>query len=116
MSHPHSPTSAGTIVPTICSFLCLGLQALTVAVCYFFVASPGPDPATADDLVKHWLAILAALGGAFIGVCLLSIISIVFGVVARRSGWGLLALALNAVAFLGTAVPLLLLILTPRTQ
>jgi hypothetical protein len=116
MTDPRFPTYAGTNVPTICSFLCLGLQALTVAVCYFFVASPGPDPATAEDVVKGWLAVLAALFGAFVGVCLLSAIGVAFGIAARRSGWGLLALVLNAVAFLGTTVPLLLLILTPRVQ
>ena len=87
-----------------------------VAACYLFAATPGPNSGTADDVVKGWLAVLAALVGAFIGVCLLAAIGTGFGVAARRTGWGLLALVLNAVVFLGTAVPMLLLFLTPRSQ
>ena len=101
---------------TICSFVCLGAQVVWVAACFHFAASPGPTSATADDVVKGWLAVLAAMVGAFVGVCLLSAVGTAFGVAARRTGWGLLALVLNAVAFLGTAVPMLLLVLMPRSQ
>ena len=59
MPDQRSPPSAGINVPAVCSFLCLGLQALTVAVCYFFVVSPGHAQATAEDVVKGWLAVLA---------------------------------------------------------
>jgi len=57
---------------TICSFACLGAQVVWVATCYLFAATPGPDAGTAEDVVKGWLAVLAAMAGAFVGVCLLS--------------------------------------------
>ena len=103
-------------IATNCSFAFLGAQALWVAACYFFVASSGTDTGSAEGMVKGWLAVLIAMFGAFIGVCLLSAVGVAFGVAARRTGWGLLALVLNGAAFLLTAVPMLLLFLTPRAQ
>jgi hypothetical protein len=58
--------------------------------------------------------LFAGLLVAAIGVCFLSAAGTAFGVTARRSGWGVLALILNALVFLGTGIPLLLLFATPR--
>jgi hypothetical protein len=111
MSELALPVRSSSNTLTIVSFVCLALQPLWIAACYLLAASPGPDQPTADDVVKGEIAVFAAAGAAFVGICLLSVIGVAFGIAARRSGWGLLALVLNAVVFLGTTVPLLLLIL-----
>jgi hypothetical protein len=87
-----------------------------LALCCLFASQFSSEPDTAENLVKGWLAALGAMAGAFVGVCLLSAVNVAFGFAARRSGWGLLALLLNVVTFLGTSVPMLLLALAPRGQ
>jgi hypothetical protein len=112
---PQEPARSGRVA-AVCSFVCLGAQAVWLALCYLFATRPSPEPASAENVVEGWLAVLGAMIGAFVGVCLLSAVGVAFGVAGRRSGCALLALLLNAVMFLGTSVPMLLLLLTPKTQ
>ena len=109
-----SPARASTNVLAVVSFACLALQALWVAACYLFAARPGPDQATAEDVVKGWIAVLAAMFGVSSVSACCRRLALLSG--SPRLGWGVLALVFNAVAFLGTAVPLLLLILTPKAS
>jgi hypothetical protein len=98
----------------ICSFACLGAQAVWVAFCYVFVAQSGPVAAGSYAPLVEFLMLFTGLLVAAIGVCFLSAAGTAFGALARRSGWGVLALILNALVFLGTGIPLLLLFTTPR--
>lgn len=112
------PTQPVGRTATICSFACLGAQAVLVALYYLFmahlVAQSDSVAQSGPNWLGRWLAglvfLFAAALVAALGVCALAAVGMAFGVAARRSGWGVLALILNALVFLGTGIPLLMLL------
>ena len=95
----HAPSQPHRNLATWLSAGCLGLQAAWGLLCYLYVVQAPPE---------NWLAGLAGLLGAAAGVCVLSAIGAAFGIAARHSGWGLITLALNVLAFLAAGTPLLM--------
>jgi len=88
----------GHNLAALAAYACLLGMVLWVAFCSAFVARSDPG---------NWLAGFAGLLLAGIGLCALGAIGTAFGLVARRTGAGVVALILNALVFLASGIALL---------
>jgi len=87
-----------TSTAALCSFVCILAQIGWVILCYVFVERA--DPA-------QWLAGVAGISGAVVGICLFAGCGAAFGYAGRHTTGGKVMLAVNAVLFVVTTLIIL---------
>jgi hypothetical protein len=89
----NNPTVPRSNISNVISFACLVLQAAWVLLCYVLAVNADPG---------NWLAGIGGMIYSVIGCCILSAVGTAFGIAARHSSAGVIALVLNALVFLVT--------------